>query len=59
MRAVYVLEETARKEEITIQDEDVAGELSQIAARNGASLEEVAEGLRDQPAAEDDAASVG
>lgn len=43
LRALFLVEAIGEKEEIQISREDLLGELRQIAQRNGAQLEEVAE----------------
>jgi len=48
LRAVYLIEEIARAKELGVTQEDVAGELSEIAARNGTQPAEVAEYYREQ-----------
>ena len=48
MRAVYIMEEIARREEVDVTKEDVMGELQQIAERNGTSIDEVRKYYQEQ-----------
>ncbi len=41
MRAVYLIEEIAKAEELQVPQEDMLGEIQQIAVRNGTEPEEV------------------
>lgn len=48
LRAVYLIEEIARTKELKVTQEDVSGELTAIAERNGTQPAEVAQYYRDQ-----------
>ncbi len=48
LRAVYLIEEIARKKELRVTQEDLAGELASIAERNGTQPAEVAKYYRDE-----------
>jgi trigger factor len=48
LRAIYVMEEIAKAEEIDVGDEDLRAELQAIAARNNVPLEQVAKYYQEQ-----------
>lgn len=48
LRAVYLIEEIARKKELRVTQEDISGELAAIAERNGTQPAEVAKYYRDE-----------
>lgn len=48
LRAIYLIEAIAEKEEIRVTDEDMKGELAHIAERNGVSMDEVIQYYREE-----------